>query len=77
MIRDIFIAARGEGTERNVEPPLRELGVSVVGPDAYLDVVPLDLEGNRQPRTERIVVPVQSLLLALQAQVDDEQRRTA
>lgn len=70
-IRETFIAARGDGEDDYTEPPGRELNLTVIGADAHLSVVELDERGQRQPGAQDVVVPARSLLLALQAAVDD------
>lgn len=72
-IREITIAARGDGDDEYTEPPARELNLAVIGTDAHLSVTELDERGHRQPPASRdIIVPARSLLRALQAAIDDE-----
>lgn len=65
------IAALGKGEDEYYEPPSRELNLSVIGSNAHLSVVELDRHGNRQEASKDIIVPARSLLLALQAAVQD------
>lgn len=74
-IRETFIAAKSLGEDGYYEPPWRELSLSVIGTDAHLSVVELDEQGNRQEASRDIVVPAQSLLLALQSAIQDSETR--
>ena len=72
MIRDIYIAARTVAQNEFAEPPTAELNVSVVGGNAHLARVELDDAGNRVRTDPPLVVPARTLLLALQAAMDDD-----
>lgn len=78
VIRDIYIAIKNDDGIY-YEPPARELGVSVVGGEAYLQRVTFDGEGkhNRTPDDEPLVVPAAALLRALQALVEDDEYSAA
>ncbi|MBE1580404.1 hypothetical protein ACFORH_43435 [Amycolatopsis roodepoortensis] len=72
MITDIYITVRDRDEGLYLDPPGQELCVSVTGDDVHLGLVDVDEAGHRTPRPERdIIVPARSLLLALQAGIND------
>ncbi len=74
MIRDITISAKGAEDDQYYEPPARVLSVTVIGGDAHLAIYEHGpVERSAEP-TATIEVPARSLLLALTAAVDDDQR---
>lgn len=70
-IRNINIAARGQGEDFYTEPPSQVLDLSVIGEDAHLSVVELDEKGARVTSDRDVVVPARSLLFALRAAIED------
>jgi hypothetical protein len=74
MIRDINISGKGLNDEQYYEPPTRLLNLAVIGGDAHLAIYD---HGSGEPAADPVAtieVPAQSLLLALTAAVEDEQR---
>lgn len=70
-IREISIAALGRDEDTYTEPPGRELSLAVIGGQAHISVAELDGFGNRVETSKDVVVDARSLLLALQAAVQD------
>ena len=74
MIRDITISAKGTGDDQYYEPPARVLSLAVIGGDAHLAIYE---HGNAERAAGPAVtaeVPARSLLLALTAAIEDDQR---
>jgi hypothetical protein len=74
MIRDITISAKGAGDDQYYEPPTRVLSLAVIGGDAHLAIYEHDAKERAAEPVATIEVPARSLLLALTAAVDDDQR---
>jgi len=74
MIRDITISAKGAGDDQYYEPPARVLSVAVIGGDAHLAIYEHGAKERSAEPVASIEVPARSLLLALTAAVDDDQR---
>jgi hypothetical protein len=73
-IRDITISAKGTGDDQYYEPPARVLSLAVIGGDAHLAIYEHgDMERAAEPAVT-VEVPAQSLLLALTAAIEDDQR---
>lgn len=70
-IRNTNIAARGHNEDHYTEPPSQELDLTVIGKEAHLAVIELDGKGNRVNSGRDVIVPAQSLLLALRAAIED------
>ena len=73
-IRGITISAKGTGDDQYYEPPARVLSLAVIGGDAHLAIYE---HGNAERAAEPAVtvqVPARSLLLALTAAIEDDQR---
>ena len=74
MIRDITISAKGTDDDEYYEPPARLLNLTVIGGEAHLSIYEHgDVERAAEP-TASIEVPARSLLLALTAAIEDDQR---
>ena len=74
MIRDITISAKGTADDQYYEPPARVLSLAVIGGDAHLAIYEHgNVERAAEP-TASIEVPARSLLLALTAAIEDDQR---
>jgi hypothetical protein len=74
MIRDITISAKGAGDDQYYEPPTRVLSLAVIGGDAHLAIYEHGAKERAAEPVATIEVPARSLLLALTAAVDDDQR---
>ncbi len=74
MIRDITISAKGAGDDQYYEPPARVLSLAVIGGDAHLAIYEYGAKERTAEPVATIEVPARSLLLALTAAVDDDQR---
>ena len=74
MIRDITISATGGEDDQYYEPPARVLSPAVIGGDAHLAIYEHgNVERAAEP-TVTVEVPARSLLLALTAAIEDDQR---
>ena len=74
MIRDITISAKRTADDQYYEPPARVLSLAVTGGDAHLAIYE---HGNAERAADPAVtveVPARSLLLALTAAIQDDQR---
>ena len=74
MIRDITISAKGTADDQYYEPPARVLSLAVIGGDAHLAIYD---HGHAERAARPAVtaeVPPRSLLLALTAAIEDDQR---
>ena len=74
MIRDIVISGKGTNDEQYYEPPTRVLSMAVIGGTAHLDIYEHGTKDRAAEPLARIEVPAQSLLLALTAAIEDDQR---
>ena len=74
MIRDIVISGKGTNDEQYYEPPTRVLSMAVIGGTAHLDIHEHGTKERAAEPLARIEVPAQSLLLALTAAIEDDQR---
>jgi hypothetical protein len=73
MIREIQISAATGDEDRYTEPPSMLLVLSVIGEDAHLRVHACGEQGKANGEALcDLQVPARSLLLALQASIDDE-----
>ena len=74
MIRDITISAKGTADDQYYEPPARVLSLAVIGGDAHLAIYD---HGHAERAARPAVtaeIPPRSLLLALTAAIEDDQR---
>jgi hypothetical protein len=74
MIRDITISAKATGDDQYYAPPARVLSLAVIGGDAHLAIYD---HGNAERAAGPAVtagVPARSLLPALTAAIQDDQR---
>ncbi len=74
MIREISISAKGEDDGQYYEPPARLLNLTVVGGDAYLSIYEHGMGDRAADPIASVEVPARSLLLALTAAVEDDER---
>jgi hypothetical protein len=74
MIRDISISAKGAGDDAYYEPPARVLSLTVIGGDAHLAIYDHGPVERAAEPVATIEVPAHSLLLALTAAAEDDQR---
>lgn len=74
MIRDITISAKSPEDDQYHEPPTRVLSLAVIGGDVHLDIYEHGIKERAADPVARIEVPARSLLLALTAAIDDNQR---
>jgi len=74
MILDIMIGAKDPEDDQYYEPPTRVLSLAVIGGDAHLDIYEYGIKERAADPVARIEVPARSLLLALTAAIDDNQR---
>jgi hypothetical protein len=74
MIRDITISAKGTGDDQYYEPPARVLSLAVIGGDAHLAIYEHGNVERAAGPAVTVQVPARSLLLALTAAIDDDQR---
>jgi hypothetical protein len=74
MIRDITISARGGEDNQYYEPPARVLSLAVIGGDAHLAIYEHGNVERASEPTVTVEVPARSLLLALTAAIEDDQR---
>ena len=73
MIREIQISATDSSERGYHEPPSKVLNVAVVGTEAFLTLHSFDETGKLGEELCAFQVRARSLLLALQAGVEDEQ----
>ena len=74
MIRDITISARGAEDDGYYEPSARVLTLSVIGGEAHMTVYEHGPAERAAEPVTCIEVPARSLLLALTAAIEDDQR---
>ena len=74
MIRDISISAKGAGDDAYYEPPARVLSLAVIGGDAHLAIDDHGPVERAAGPVAAVEVPARSLLLALTAAAEDDQR---
>ena len=74
MIREISISAKGEDDDQYYEPPARVLDLTVVGGDAYLSIYEHGMGDRAADPIASVEVAARSLLLALTAAVEDDER---
>ena len=74
MIRDISISAKGAGDDAYYEPPARVLSLAVIGGDAHLAIYDHGPVERAAEPVATIEVPARSLLLALTAAAEDDER---
>ena len=70
----ISISANGAGDDAYYEPPARVLSLAVIGGDAHLAIYDHGLVERAAEPVATIEVPARSLLLALTAAAEDDQR---
>ena len=74
MIGDITISATGTGDDQYYEPPARVLSLAVIGGDAHLAIYEHGNAERAAGPALTVQVPARSLLLALTAAIQDDQR---
>jgi hypothetical protein len=74
MIRDITISAKGTGDDQYYEPPARVLSLAVIGGVAHLAIYEHGHAERAAGPAVTAGVPARSLLLALTAAIQDDQR---
>ena len=74
MIRDISISAKGADGDAYYEPPVRVLSLAVIGGDGHVAIYDHGPVERAAEPVATIEVPAHSLLLALTAAAEDDQR---